>query len=416
MTKATQSIGTASIDTGSIDAAQRLDEEIAHYQLIGTPPGRDLKALVDLLARICEVPLAAVNIVTSTEQHQIVASGFDPLICAREDSMCAVVIEEQLPVVVEDASIDPRFADNPFVNGDIGAVRFYASAALTGTDGLPIGRLCVFDSIPHELTELQRQALATLAEQVMDLFELRVRGRELERSLHELTEARDELSRSNEQLAFFAGQVSHDLRSPLTAMMANAEMLSTEPSIAVDADLSSMVDAVVDSGHRMAAMIDDILSYAREGGRLRLTPTRLNEIFDHAVADLATTIEDTGATIDVDELPTVAVDGQMLYSVALNLLTNALKFTRPGVAPQVHVSAGVTHGRCRVRVRDHGIGIPADRHEAMFQLFTRGQTSTDGHGVGLATTRRIIEAHRGRVGIENPENGGTTVWFDLPMP
>ncbi len=401
-------------DVRPSEADQTRDAHIAHYRLLETPPGRDLQALVDLLARICEVPLAAVNIITSTQQHQVVASGFDPIICTREDSMCAVVMDERRPVVVADARLDPRFASNPFVNGEIGEARFYASAPLVASDGSTIGRLCVFDSEPHDLTDVQVQALSTLSEQVMDLFELRVRGRELELSLQELTAARDELSRSNEQLAHFAGQVSHDLRSPLTAILANAEMLAMDPVIGTDPDLSAMVGAVGESGRRMATMIDDILAYARKGGRLQVEPTALDEVFEHALTDLAAPIENSAARIEVEQLPTIPVDPQMLYSVALNLLTNALKFTHPGVAPQIRVSARVTDDTVRVSVQDNGTGIPPNRRDAAFELFARGDTSTEGHGVGLATTRRIIEAHRGQVGIEEPAGGGTTVWFDLP--
>ncbi len=403
---------TQDIRPGGTD--QQRDAHIAHYQLLETSPGRDLQALVDLLARICEVPLAAVNIITSTQQHQVVASGFDPAICTREDSMCAVVMDEPRPVVVADARLDPRFAGNPFVTGEIGEVRFYASAALTTADGSPIGRLCVFDSVPHELTDVQLQALGTLAEQVMDLFELRVRGRELETSLRELTEARDELNRSNEQLAHFAGQVSHDLRSPLTAILANAEMLAMEPTVSSDTDLASMVGSVGESGQRMATMIDDILAYARKGGQLQREATDLDQVFGHALTDLTATIDDTAATIDVGELPTIDADPQMLYSVALNLLTNALKFTRPGVPPRIRVSAEANDDTVRVRVQDNGTGIPEHRRDAAFELFARGDTSTQGHGVGLATTRRIVEAHGGQIGIAEPAGGGTTVWFDLP--
>jgi signal transduction histidine kinase len=395
-------------------ADDRRDAYIAHYGLLDSPPGRDLQALVELLAHVCEVPKAAVNIITSTTQHQVVATGFDPTICTREDSMCGIVMNDARPVVVADASLDPRFADNPFVNGEIGNVRFYASAALTTSDGTPIGRLCVFDRAPHELTAMQRQALETLAAQVMDLFDLRVRSLELERSLQDLIEARDELSRSNEQLAHFAGQVSHDLRAPLTAILANAEMLMLEDPVATDPDVASMVDAVSASGQRMAAMIDSMLSNAQEGGQLREHTTHLNDVFDHALADLDTVVTSSAAQVVVDDLPTVTGDAQMLYSVALNLLTNALKFTRPDQPARVHVSSQQVDGAFRIRVQDNGIGIPSDQRESVFALFARADASAAGNGVGLTTVRQTVEAHGGRVGIEAAEGGGTTVWFDLP--
>src|SRR5690606_17884455 len=154
---------------------------------------------------------------TSGEQHQIAAVGVDPSICTREDSMCAVVLD-QPPVAVQDAGEDPRFLANPWVNGALAATRFYASAPLVSPHGTALGRLCVFDEHVRTLDDEQLEALALLAQRVMDSLELRLRTRELEDSLQELTEARDELRRSNEHLTLFAGQVSHDLRTPLTAI------------------------------------------------------------------------------------------------------------------------------------------------------------------------------------------------------
>ena len=214
------------------------DREIERYGVLAEPAGRDLQALVDLAADFFDVPTAAINLITSDEQHQIATAGFEPSICAREDSMCAAVVAEPGPVVVPDATLDERFAANPFVTGAIGSVRYYASAPLITPRGITLGRLCVFDDRPRESTPEQHRALVVLAERVMDVLELRLRSREVEQSLDQLTRTRDELRRSNEALGHFAGQVSHDLRSPLMVISANAEMLSMEPAVADDPELA----------------------------------------------------------------------------------------------------------------------------------------------------------------------------------
>jgi signal transduction histidine kinase len=395
--------------------AQVVDAEIERYDALDDSVPAGLQALVDLVTRVCGVPYAAVNILTSTEQHQVVTSGVSPSICRREDSMCAAVQEVARPVVVADASQDPRFADNPFVTGEIDAVRFYASAPITTPDGVTIGRMCVFDTAPRELDEQQVQALRTLAGQVMEMLELRLRTRLLEQSLADLTRTRDELRRSNEHLALFAGQVSHDLRNPLTAIQTNAELLATEPVVAADPDSRAVVDGILGATARMDAMIGDVLRLARRGGRFTAGEVSLADVFAAARTDVEAQRQRVGGTVVLDDLPVVRGDGGMLYAVALNLLSNGLKFARPGVPPTVRVAAERRDDAWRVGVTDDGVGVPPEQREGLFDLYERGATDVEGHGIGLTTALRLVRAHGGEMGLETPEAGvGLTVWFDLP--
>lgn len=392
----------------------RRESELGRYGVLSDSTDQDIQSLVDLVAQVCEVPTAAINIISCDHQHQIATTGFDPGVCSRADSMCAAVLEEGDAVVVSDARVDPRFADNAFVNGTIGRVRFYASAPLVTPDGMTLGRLCVFDDVPRTLTSAQQDALMTLAAQVMDVLELRHRSRALEQSLTELTAARDELRRSNRDLALFAGQVSHDLRSPLTAILANAELLATEPAVAIEPSLSSMVEAMTQAGRRMDRMIGEMLGFAREGGQPRLDETSLGHVMSLVLADLAPQIDQTGAEVVVADLPTVVADADMMYSILLNLVSNALKFARPGLPPRVEIDATRTADRWRLTVSDNGVGIAPEHRDAMFTLFARGAEGISGHGIGLATTRRLAEAHGGRTGAASSDLGGAAVWVELP--
>jgi signal transduction histidine kinase len=402
------------METSVRDAAS-IDRELERYGVLGDTPRHDLQSLVDLIAAICEVPHAVINMIGSNQQHQIVACGFEPAVCAREDSMCAIVMADPEAVVVSDASRDPRFLDNPLVTGEIGAVRFYASAPITTPDGLPIGRLCVFDTVPRELTALQRRSLKVMAGQVTDLLELRVRSQALEDSLRELTEVRDDLRRTNEHLSHFAGQVSHDLRTPLTAILVNAELLATEPVVETAAEVADMVHAVSDAGHRMDALIEEMLAFAQQSGRLRAVDTALTKVVDAVMSDIAPLIRRDDVDVRVGELPSVVVDPDLIYSVVLNLLTNAIKFARPDMRPVVSITSERVAAHWRIRVTDNGIGVPEERQDAIFELFARVDESATGHGIGLATARRIVEAHGGTIGMTTADDGGTTVWFDLPL-
>lgn len=130
--------------------------------------------------------------------------------------------------------------------------------------------------------------------------------------------------------------------------------------------------------------------------------------------DLAPALRGVGAEVWVDDLPVICADPGQLYSVVLNLLSNAVKFARPSVPPRVTVRAQTLPDRWRVEVADNGVGIPADRRGEVFELFARFEEAVDGHGIGLPTALRIVEAHGGRIGITEGRTVGTEVWFELP--
>ncbi len=389
------------------------DEAIERYRVLDDPGGRDLVALTELAALVCGVPNAAINLITADHQHQVAAAGTDPSVRSRDDSMCAAVLDHVDTVVASDASKDPRFDSNPFVSGVIDTVRFYASAPLITPDDTIIGRLCVFDTEPHELAADRAETLRVVAARVVDVLELRLRSRQLEQSLDHLTRTQEELRRSNELLSLFAGQVSHDLRSPLTAVLANAELLATEPAVASDPDIAELVTATTAAGRRMAAMIDTVLAYAH-GAELDRTSIRLDGVLDHVLDDLAPVLSARSAEVHREPLPEVLADPSQVYAVLLNLLSNAVKFTPPDREPRVAVSAARENGHWRFAVSDNGRGIPATERGSVFDLHTRGDRSVEGSGIGLATARRAVTAHGGQIGVEDAAEGGTTVWFTLP--
>ncbi|GAA3812065.1 GAF domain-containing sensor histidine kinase [Nocardioides panacisoli] len=397
------------VATPGIDADNAIDRYGALQE-----PGGDLEALAELAALVCDVPNAAINLITSDHQHQIAAAGIDPSVCSRDDSMCAIVLDDRRTVVSPDAREDPRFAANPFVNGAIDTVRFYASAPLVTPDGTTIGRLCVFDTEAHELAQERAELLQVVAARVMDVLELRLRGRQLAESLDDLTRAQEDLQRSNEMLSLFAGQVSHDLRSPLTAVLANAELLATEPAVAADPDAAGLVSATIRAGRRMATMIERILEQARGSARAARDEVDLQEVLDQVLADLGPVIASRSASVTSTPLPRVAGDAELLYSVLLNLLSNAIKFTPVERTPSVSVDASREDHTWRVVVADNGRGIAPEHRSSVFELNVRGDRSVEGNGIGLATARRAVEAHGGRIGIEQTSEDGSAFWFTLP--
>lgn len=400
------------VSTTEFDAQRVV--EIDRYRVLVEPPRKDLTALVDVAAQVAQVPLATINLITDTEQHQIATTGFEPSICAREDSMCNLVLHEKAPVIVPDASQDPRFKDNPFVTGEIGNVRFYATHQLKTPGGVVIGTLCVFDEEPRELSDEQEEGLVKLADRVVDLLELELRTRELTTAVEQVERARTELERSNQVLTAFAGQVAHDLRNPLSAVKMSLELLEDQmASPELDGDTLAYVASRANSGaERMQSLIDDLLAYARVGGQMKRERVDLAAVMEDVRSDLSVPLADTD--LQVGDLPVVEGDPVQLRAVLQNLVANSAKFTPPGEQARIEVRGTGQGDVWRIEVVDHGLGVPEEDRERVFAPLARAHDDVEGHGIGLATVRRIIDAHRGRIGIEETPGGGATVWVELP--
>lgn len=385
--------------------------QIGKYQVITRPPRSDLIALVEIAAQVADVPMATINLITDTEQYQIATAGFEAAVCAREDSMCNVVFQGGVPVIVPDASQDDRFRDNPFVTGVIGDVRFYATHPLRTPEGTLIGTLCVFDTVARTLTASQESALVNLADRVVDLLELELRTRELSSTVDSLRDTQAELERSNEVLAAFAGQVSHDLRNPLSAVTMALRLIAEETQ--GSGGSTFLLDRALSGASRMQLLIDDLLSFARLGGELARVPVDLGQVVGDVREDLATALE--GATVKVGDLPTVTGDPVQLRAVVQNLVANAAKFTRPGEPAHIEIDSTRVGEVWRIEVNDRGPGIAEEQRERVFQPLARVDESVEGSGIGLATCRRIVEAHGGRIGVTDAVHGGTCAWFELPV-
>ena len=260
-----------------------------------------------------------------------------------------------------------------------------------------------------------------LAGQVVEVLELRRSERRLRRTVAELDDARTELARSNEQLAAFAGQVSHDLRGPLTGMIGFVEVLGKLPVVAEDERAGRFLELAAASGRRMAGLLEDLLAHARLGGTLRPVPVELSDLVRDAADDLTGAFAESGAALRIGHLPTVTVDRSQLRAVLQNLLANAVAYRRVGSPPSIAVRAVRERGGWRVEVTDDGIGVPLDRGDPFAPLVrlhaeSEAPAAADGSGLGLATCRRIVEAHGGEIGLAPAAGGGTTAWFTLPDP
>ncbi|MDJ1113023.1 sensor histidine kinase [Microbacterium dauci] len=376
---------------------------IEDYGVVGRPPEPDLEGLVQLAATVCDVPTAVINLIDDRFQHQIAAVGFEPSDCSREDSMCAVVFRKPGHTVVRDATLDDRFASNPFVTGEIANVRFYASSPLVTPVGVPIGSICVFDDYARDLADDDSAALKLIAHQIVDVLELRRITREL--------------GESNEQLESFAAQVAHDLRNPLTALTGYIELAAEVPEVADLPAATRALSRAESAAERMAGMIGRLLDYARVGGApLRPKAVDVAPLVSATVEDLRSAGVDHDAEVIVDASTTVNGDPTLLGVLIQNLVGNAIKFAGArGDRPRVEVRTEAVTGGVRLTVDDNGRGIPEDERDLVFEPLERGSnTDAPGFGIGLSTCRRVVEAHGGRIGIDTAPLGGARVWAVFP--
>jgi light-regulated signal transduction histidine kinase (bacteriophytochrome) len=195
------------------------------------------------------------------------------------------------------------------------------------------------------------------------------------------------------------------------------QLLASRYRDRLDGDALEFIDYAVDGAKRMQALIHDLLQYARVGTRgkeFKATPA--NEIVQATVVNLSGAIEEAGAEIRIDPLPTVNCDQSQLAQVFQNLIGNALKFRRPDTPPIVHVTAAAEDGHWRFLVSDNGIGIDQKYFDRIFQMFQRlhGRDQYEGTGIGLALCRKIVERHGGRIFVDSEPGRGTTFSFTIP--
>ena len=238
--------------------------------------------------------------------------------------------------------------------------------------------------------------------------------RRLEEALATVEELRGRLERSNDRLAAFAGQVTHDLKTPLTTMSLSLELIRDELEDGAAAeDVVPLIQRALGGSARMTTMIEDVLTFARLGTQIEPRPVDLEAVISLVRADLGSGLD--GVDLVVADLPVVPGDEVQLRSLIRNLLSNALKFRSPDRALVVVVTGTRAGTRWRVEVADNGIGIPEDQRERVFEPMVRLDKRIDGVGIGLATCRRIVDSHEGAIGVvANPAGEGSVFWVELP--
>jgi signal transduction histidine kinase len=237
--------------------------------------------------------------------------------------------------------------------------------------------------------------------------------KQAEEALREKTE---ELARSNRDLEQFAYVASHDLQEPLRMVTSYVQLLAKRYKGKLDSDADEFIGFAEDGAIRMWKLIHDLLTYSRVGtwGK-ELEPIDCEKVLDQSLDNLKMAIEENGAIVTHDPLPTVMADSPQWVQLFQNLIGNAIKF-RGNEPPRVHVSASRNGNGWTFSVCDNGIGIAPEYAKRIFVIFQRlhSREKYPGTGVGLAICQKIVERHGGRIWVESEVGKGATFYFTLP--
>jgi len=232
----------------------------------------------------------------------------------------------------------------------------------------------------------------------------------------ELSRREEALKKSNAELKQFSYVVSHDLHEPLQLVSRYAKLLLDRYGGKVDREADRFLYHLMESAQRMQERIDNVLEYATLGAKgLKLVPVSFSGLIDEALENLRTLVEDTGARVTYENLPTVNADRSQMLQLFENLIGNALKFR--GDSPvRIHITASKQDDGWLFSVQDNGIGIDPAQRDRIFGMFQRLHTKAEypGTGIGLAICKKIVEQHHGKIWAESEPGKGSRFLFLLP--
>ncbi|MGB7729821.1 MAG: ATP-binding protein [Candidatus Acidiferrum sp.] len=265
----------------------------------------------------------------------------------------------------------------------------------------------------------QERAVAIL-ETNNDITERKRWEQEIQGLNVELGKRSAELEAINEELEAFAYSISHDLRAPLRHMSGFTELLQKRAAPALDEKSNRYIAMILDSAKRMGDLIDDLLAFSRIGRtETQKTPVSLAQLAREAIAEVRQDTEGRNIAWKIGGLPDFSGDRAMLRLVLVNLISNAIKFTRTRERAEIEIGClDENNNDLIVFVKDNGVGFDMKYVNKLFGVFQRLHQSDafEGTGIGLATVQRIIHRHGGKVWADGVVDGGASFYFSVPKP
>ena len=387
------------------------DELLERYRLPDSALAEQLRALTRIAAVLCGVDAAVVNLLDNSFQHQVGEVGFEASSADVEDSMCATAVRRPELHYVPDATHEPTFRSNPWVDGRYARIRFYASAPMVLSDGRVLGTLCVFDDQPRTLSDAQRSSLRDLAAQAVALFER-------DRLSREVAASRDEAQAATRAKSAFLAAVSHEVRTPLNGLLGMLELLLRGE---LAEDQRERAEIAQRSGLTLLALINDVLDLSKGEAQevvLRPRPTDVERLVREALDGVRGTALLKSLDLSGQTRPgvpaAVLLDPDRMRQVLLNLLANAVKFTMRG---GVSLTVQAVDDRLRFQVVDTGAGMTPEDVARLFTPFAQGSAGVrfGGTGLGLMLVDQLVTLMAGTIDVRSRVGEGTTITVDVPL-
>lgn len=402
-------------------ADERMNEELRldalrTYEILDTPAEPAFDEIVALAAELCGVPIALLTFIDDKQQWVKAAVGTEERSLAREVAFCAHTIQHDAVMVVSDTTKDDRFANNPLVVGPPG-YRFYAGTAIRTRAGLPLGTLCLLDRRPHDLDARARRVLETLGHQIEAQLELRLAVRELTRRERESVARQEVTHAEHVEKSLLVALVVHDVKSPLTSIIHNAEFLAEQLQTEEEQDAAN---GILASAQYLNDMVLNLLDVTRgESGEMvpNIEDTDVVALFERVRKAMTyrTLRSHQSLTVDVRCEHTVQLDPSLMRRVLENLVDNALKYGATNVRLE---GRSLANDETALEVTDDGPGIPPEFHERIFEAYERLESepkaAVGSRGLGLAFCRLAVMAHGGTIEVLANEPRGAVFRVRLP--
>ncbi len=380
------------------------------YNIMDSLPEKDYDNLTKIASEICQTPVALITFMDRERQWFKSKVGVELTENARDYTFCAHgMIDSQEPLIVNNATEDPRFEKNPLVTGPY-HVRFYAGVQLVDKDGFPLGSICVLDVVNKEISESQLNTLKILGEQVMRLLELR-------KNIVALENTQQNLLRINKHLKDYDYIISHDLKAPLRNMKHLAEAISEIYGEQIDTKGQKYLQLMNDTAEDAISYVNGILNYSQATHQIE-NPSETVDL--HELVTQIIEQEKPPGQLSVSlpgQLPVLEGSRAAFRQIFSNLINNAIKYNdkEKGWIKVLYKEDEQHHN---FQIVDNGKGIPEEKIGSIFALFfmvdKTEKTNSKSSGVGLSIVKNLITEMKGKIMAKSTLGEGTTFNFFIP--
>ncbi|MFK7772470.1 MAG: response regulator [Saprospiraceae bacterium] len=410
------------------------------FNILDTLPETEYDNITAIAAKICGTPIALISLVDNNRQWFKSKQGLGVDETPRDVAFCAhAILQPDKLFEVKDATKDQRFVDNPLVTGNPNVV-FYAGSPLVTPDGEALGTLCVIDHQPREISQESKDLLSLLSHHVVTHMQVRKNNGVLFQLNEQLNQEIENRKNKEEQLKLavaqaqqaerakdqFLSNMSHEIRTPMNGIMGIAKLLLKESSLSEDhKDLVKHIDY---SANHLLHIINDILDFSKlDSDKLIFEEINfdLSDLLKNIYHSLSVKSNEKNIEFDIRNdirIPsTLCGDPYRLGQIILNLASNAIKFTNSG---GVYIDCSLqseTESETIIafKIKDTGIGIPADKVDYIFEQFTQSDSSVSreygGTGLGLAISKKLVSQFGGEIKVISEIGKGSTFSFTVAL-